>query len=69
LAYIRLHGSPRVYYSAYEPEYLENVAASIERNVARGVRTWCIFDNTALGFATGDALSVQALLARNASTT
>ena len=68
LAYIRLHGSPRVYYSAYEPEYLESVASAIEQNVASGVRTWCIFDNTALGFATGDALSVQALLARKATT-
>jgi len=68
LAYIRLHGSPRVYYSAYEPEYLESVVASIEQNLACGVRTWCIFDNTALGFATGDALSVQALLAKKATT-
>ena len=68
LAYIRLHGSPRIYYSAYEPQYLERVAATVEKNVARGVRTWCIFDNTALGFATGDALSVQSLLARKATT-
>ena len=63
-AYIRLHGSPRVYYSAYTPEVLESVADSIQANVSRGIRTWCIFDNTALGFATGDALTVQALLAR-----
>jgi uncharacterized protein YecE (DUF72 family) len=68
MVYIRLHGSPRVYYSAYEPAYLETVAAGIEQNVARGVRTWCIFDNTALGFATGDALSVQALLAKSQTT-
>ena len=63
-AYIRLHGSPRVYYSAYSPEVLESVALSIQANISRGIRTWCIFDNTALGFATGDALSVQRLLAR-----
>ena len=69
LAYIRLHGTPRVYYSAYEPEYLESVAAGIEQNLARRVRTWCIFDNTALGFATSDALSVQALLAGKATAT
>ena len=25
----------------------------------RGISTWCIFDNTALGAATGDALTVQ----------
>jgi uncharacterized protein YecE (DUF72 family) len=62
LAYIRLHGSPRVYYSAYSTEVLESVALSIQSNVARGIPTWCIFDNTALGFATSDALIVQSLL-------
>ena len=62
LAYIRLHGSPRVYYSAYSAEVLESVAATIRANVARAITTWCIFDNTALGFATSDALTVQALL-------
>jgi|SRR5689334_5663219 len=67
-AYIRLHGSPRVYYSAYTPEVLESVAESIQSNVGRGIRTWCIFDNTALGFATGDALTVQAMLGRKAPT-
>jgi uncharacterized protein YecE (DUF72 family) len=64
-AYIRLHGSPRVYYSAYASEVLESVAATIQANTARDIRTWCIFDNTALGFATTDALAVQSLLARN----
>lgn len=62
LAYIRLHGSPRVYYSAYSAEVLESVAVSIQANAARGIVTWCIFDNTALGFATSDALIVQSLL-------
>ena len=67
-AYVRLHGSPRIYYSAYTPEVLESVAESIQSNVSREIRTWCIFDNTALGFATGDALTVQAMLARRAPT-
>ncbi|HEX6626779.1 MAG TPA: DUF72 domain-containing protein [Gemmatimonadaceae bacterium] len=62
LAYIRLHGSPRVYYSAYSVEVLESVAVSIQANAARGIPTWCIFDNTALGFATSDAVIVQSLL-------
>ena len=66
-AYFRLHGSPRVYYSAYTPDFLDSVADSIQANVSRGVRTWCIFDNTALGFATSDALTVQALIARKVS--
>jgi uncharacterized protein YecE (DUF72 family) len=67
LAYFRLHGSPRVYYSAYAPEVLESVAGTIQSNVSRGITTWCIFDNTALGFATGDALTVQGILAHGAA--
>lgn len=69
LAYIRLHGSPRVYYSAYSAEVLESVAVSIQANVARGIPTWCIFDNTALGFATSDALIVQSQLSGRAAET
>jgi uncharacterized protein YecE (DUF72 family) len=65
LAYLRLHGSPRVYYSAYAAEMLDSVAETLRANVASGVSTWCIFDNTALGFATSDALTVQTLLARD----
>jgi uncharacterized protein YecE (DUF72 family) len=68
IVYIRLHGSPRIYYSAYSPEVLESVAAEIQSWIARDTRTWCIFDNTALGFATSDALAVQAMLARKEST-
>ena len=67
IVYIRLHGSPRIYYSAYSPEVLDSVAAEIQSWLARGVRTWCIFDNTALGFATSDALTVQAVLAHKES--
>lgn len=62
IVYYRLHGSPRVYYSAYLPEVLERVAHRLEDSVASGARTWCIFDNTALGAATGDALKVKSLL-------
>lgn len=62
IVYYRLHGSPRVYYSAYPPEVLEQVASRLEDSAASGTRTWCIFDNTALGAATGDALKVKSLL-------
>ena len=65
VVYIRLHGSPRIYYSAYTPEVLEDVAKEIQSVAAENTQTWCIFDNTALGFATSDALIVQARLARN----
>jgi uncharacterized protein YecE (DUF72 family) len=59
IVYIRLHGSPRIYYSAYPTEFLESVSQTIEECTARGIRTWCIFDNTALGAATSDALTVK----------
>jgi uncharacterized protein YecE (DUF72 family) len=62
LVYIRLHGSPRIYYSAYSAEWLEGVARIVEEKAARGISTWCIFDNTALGAATADALAVRSHL-------
>lgn len=55
IAYIRLHGSPKIYYSAY-PETV--LAALAERLRNRTVPTWCIFDNTAAGAAVPDALGV-----------
>jgi uncharacterized protein YecE (DUF72 family) len=55
ITYIRLHGSPRMYYSAYEPPF---ISALVRRLEAERVPAWCIFDNTAEGAALGDALSV-----------
>jgi uncharacterized protein YecE (DUF72 family) len=62
LSYYRLHGSPRIYYSAYSPEYLAAIAAVLARDAATGVETWCIFDNTAAFAATGDALTTRSLV-------
>jgi uncharacterized protein YecE (DUF72 family) len=62
IVYIRLHGSPRIYYSAYSPQHLERVTRIIEEYSARDVATWCIFDNTALGAATSDAAAVRSQL-------
>jgi uncharacterized protein YecE (DUF72 family) len=62
LVYIRLHGSPRIYYSAYPHEALERVTRIIEEKAAQDVATWCIFDNTALGAATADAAVVRSHL-------
>jgi uncharacterized protein YecE (DUF72 family) len=65
LTYYRLHGSPRIYYSAYPEEYLGALAARIqaEATAGRGERAvWCIFDNTTLGAATRNALDLQSLL-------
>ena len=38
------------------------VTGTFERNADLGISTWCIFDNTALGAATADALAVRSLL-------
>ncbi len=59
---VRLHGSPRVYYSAYGPEYLEKLARLLDASASRDISTWCIFDNTTLGAATVDALIVKSHL-------
>lgn len=56
--YARLHGSPRIYYSAYDQAYLEGVAAH-----AAGQDAWVIFDNTASGAALPNALSLKQQLA------
>jgi len=57
LVYHRLHGSPKVYYSAYPDEYLEALARMLTR-AARSTDVWCIFDNTAAFAATVNALDV-----------
>jgi len=58
LAYFRLHGFPRVYYSSYEEEFLAALAEKLRALRRRRVPTWCIFDNTTLGAGTGNALSI-----------
>ena len=59
LVYHRLHGSPRIYYSAYEPACLSALADRLRQ---RGAETWCIFDNTASGAALGNALELARLM-------
>lgn len=60
--YLRLHGTPRVYYSSYEPALLQNLAARMRQAADDGAEVWCIFDNTASGAAAGNALELQRLL-------
>lgn len=57
LAYARLHGSPRMYYSAYEAPFLDALAQQAE--ATRAAEVWIIFDNTASGVALGDALDLH----------
>jgi uncharacterized protein YecE (DUF72 family) len=64
LVYFRLHGSPEMYYSDYEPARLAPVATALREAQARGADAWCILDNTTLGAATGNALLLTELLAK-----
>jgi len=57
LRYYRLHGSPRTYYSEYPETFLKHLAPTLPHK-----NTWVIFDNTALGHATQNALQLAALL-------
>jgi uncharacterized protein YecE (DUF72 family) len=61
LVYYRLHGSPQTYYSAYSRNELTSVAERLIQSAA-SAGTWCVFDNTALGHATADALTVQQMV-------
>ncbi len=62
VAYFRLHGTPRMYYSSYDESDLRAVAADLKRHRAESQQAWCIFDNTAHGFATANALRLKKLL-------
>jgi uncharacterized protein YecE (DUF72 family) len=61
LAYFRLHGSPRVYYADYSPAQIKRFAQQVT-DLRRDHLVWCIFDNTAAGAATGNAIALQELV-------
>jgi uncharacterized protein YecE (DUF72 family) len=61
LLYRRLHGSPRMYFSSYDESYLERLARDMTAP-SRSREHWCIFDNTAHGFATANALRLAELV-------
>ncbi|MNT03028.1 hypothetical protein D3C72_1375460 [compost metagenome] len=63
LVYYRWHGSPRMYYSDYSAEAIAELATRMARH-PRASEVWCIFDNTTLGYATGNALALQHRLGR-----
>jgi len=62
IRYFRLHGSPRIYYSSYETPWLEELAITLQPR-AQDRPTWCIFDNTASGAATANALELRQMMA------
>jgi uncharacterized protein YecE (DUF72 family) len=58
LVYFRLHGSPKIYYSSYDTAYLDSLADALRNLQRRRIPSWCIFDNTTLGAATANAVSL-----------
>lgn len=62
ISYYRWHGWPRVYYSNYDRGLLNALSQRLIASAAAAA-TWCIFDNTALGFATTNALETAGLIA------
>jgi uncharacterized protein YecE (DUF72 family) len=63
MAYFRLHGSPRMYYSPYDAGYLERLAEQLGQ-LSKMSEIWCVFDNTAAAAAMANALELAALLGR-----
>jgi uncharacterized protein YecE (DUF72 family) len=56
LCYWRLHGTPRTYYSAYDSAFIRRFANQLLQPAC--ATRWVIFDNTALGHATVNALEL-----------
>lgn len=69
LHYFRLHGAPRTYYSSYTAVQLRKLASNLHAARLAGVpaaSVWVIFDNTALGHATANALRLSRLVSEAA---
>ena len=54
VAYFRLHGSPRKYWSRYDENAIAALAATVRR-MSTAEDVWCVFDNTASGAAIENA--------------
>ena len=67
--YIRLHGVPVMYYSAYSAAYIDALAQRIREVRADGYTIWCIFDNTAQGHAVPNALHLMNRLVQHSTET
>jgi uncharacterized protein YecE (DUF72 family) len=61
IAYFRLHGSPRMYWSRYDDAFISQLA-SRATSAATAAIVWCIFDNTATGSAIENAFELKARL-------
>lgn len=62
IAYWRMHGSPRMYYSSYSDRALEDLARRLRQARSHADSVWCIFDNTTSGAAIENALALRRLL-------
>jgi uncharacterized protein YecE (DUF72 family) len=66
IAYFRLHGAPRVYWSSYTAEAIEAQALRVKALGSRGIEVWTIYDNTASGAALANALELDDRLSAEA---
>jgi uncharacterized protein YecE (DUF72 family) len=62
ISYYRLHGTPRTYYSKYAEDDIARLATTIAKD--ESPERWCIFDNTASGAASQNALQLAASSSR-----
>lgn len=62
LAYLRLHGSPRMYYDSYGVDLIQRLANELQRPSGETRQRWCIFDNTANGHAIANGRELIATL-------
>ena len=58
VAYFRLHGSPRTYWSRYDENAITTLAATIG-SLSTAEHVWCVFDNTASGAAIENAWELR----------
>ena len=65
VAYFRLHGSPRTYWSRYDATYIATLA-TVLRSMPQAEEAWCVFDNTASGSAIENAWELQEGMVRGA---
>lgn len=65
-SYRRLHGAPKIYYSAYSDRYLAQLRIDLMLRAHSSHPAWVIFDNTAAGAAQPNALAVLGIQQRPA---
>jgi uncharacterized protein YecE (DUF72 family) len=58
VAYFRLHGSPRKYWSRYDDAFIATLARTV-RHLPTAEEVWCVFDNTASGAAIENAWELR----------